>query len=109
MQSISDPTETLDATLGMATGLADTMSKHFKEVAIEMAGMSFDEFDRRAEFVGELIEARTLDRVVEIEANYLKCAHRAFSQRILRLLDLYAAIGQDMTKPIAGTHFSGIA
>lgn len=109
MQSISGPTGTLDATLGMATGLADTMSKHLKEVAVEMAGMSFDEFDRRAELVGELIEARTLDRVVEIETAYLKCAHRAFSQRILRLLDLYAAIGRDMTKPITGTQLSGIA
>ena len=107
MQSISDPTENLTGTLGMAVSLVGTMSKHLKEVAVEMADMSFDEFERSAELVDELVEARTLDRVVEIETDYLKCAHRAFSQHALRLRDLYAAIGQDMTKPIAGAHPTG--
>lgn len=109
MQSIGNPTDNFDGTLGVAVTLVSTMSKHLKEVAVEMADMSFDEFERSAELLGELVEARTLDRVVEIEADYLKCAHRAFSEHALRLRDLYAAIGQDMTKPIAGTRLSGMA
>ena len=107
MQSISNPTENLTGTLAMAVSLVGTMSKHLKEAAVEMADMSFDEFERSAELVDELVEARTLDRVVEIETDYLKCAHRAFSQRALRLRDLYAAIGEDMTKPITGAHRTG--
>jgi hypothetical protein len=109
MQNISNPTDNFDGTLGMAVSLVSTMSKHLKEVAVEMADMSFDEFERSAELLGELVEARTLDRVVEIETDYLKCAHRAFSQHALRLRDLYAAIGQEMTKPLAGARLSGTA
>jgi hypothetical protein len=111
MQNISNPTENLDGTLGMAAGFVNSMSKRLKEVAVEMADMSFDEFERSAELLGDLVEARTLDRIVEIEADYLKCAHRALSDHALRLRDLYAAIGRDMTKPLAaaGTDLFGPA
>lgn len=111
MQSISDPAENVDGALKAAVSLVSTLSKHLKEVAVEMADMSFDEFERGAELLGDLAAARTLDSTVEIETGYLKCAQSAVSRHALRLRDLYAAVGQEMTKPLAGiaAHLAGPA
>ncbi len=80
------------------------MSKHFERVAVELASISFDELERGTEFVGELVEARTFERVVEVETEYWQAAHRALSRHASRLSDLYAAIGADLSKPMASTH-----
>lgn len=103
MQSISNPTKDIEA-LGTSVSLADSISNRFKEMAVEMADMSFDELDRCAELIEELLEARTLARVVEIETDYLKCCRRAFAQSALHLCNLCVAIGEDMTKPLTGGH-----
>lgn len=109
MQNFSDSIESLELTFAMALSLATLMSEHFRKVAVEMADISFDEFDRGTELVGELVEARTLERVVEVETDYLASAHRAFSRHSSRLGDLYAAIGEDLAKPIAGAHLAAFA
>jgi hypothetical protein len=100
MQSISDPTETFDGTFVAAIDIVSVLSKRFEQVAAEIAHMSFEEYQRSAELLDGLMEARTLDRLLEIEADYLKCANRAFTQHAQRLHDLYAAVGRDLAKPI---------
>jgi hypothetical protein len=102
MQNISDPTESLEGTLTMAVSLVSAMSKHFERMAVEMADISYDEFERGTGLVGELVEARTLDRIVEVETEYLQSVHRAFTRHASRLGDLYVAIGAEFTEPIAG-------
>src|ERR1700758_2415051 len=101
MQSISNPTSGFEGTLAMAFNLASAMSRHFEKVAVEMADISYDEFERGAGLMGELVEARSLDRIVKLEAEYLHSAHRAFSRHASRMSDLYVAMGQDLTKPVA--------
>ncbi|HWG03645.1 MAG TPA: phasin family protein [Beijerinckiaceae bacterium] len=97
----SNSSEHFDPSFDGAVSLFDVMSKHFERVAVELAGISFDEIERGTEFVGELAEARTFDRMVEVEKEYWQSAQRAMSRHASRLHDLYAAIGSDLSKPLA--------
>ena len=105
MHTIGNPSEQFDtSSFDGAVSLLDVMSRHFERVAVELAGISFDEIERGTEFVGELAEARTLDRVVEVETEYWQSAQRAMARHASRLRDLYAAMGADLSKPTASAH-----
>lgn len=107
MPSISNPTENLEGAHGVAVSLVDSISQHLKEAAVETADMWFDEFDHCTELFDELLEARTLERIVEIQTDYLQCCRRAFSEHFSRLYDLCIALGENMMTPIMGEHPAG--
>ncbi len=105
MQSISKPTTNNEA-FETTDGTADAVLPNVKKLAIEIADMSFDEFERCAELLGELAEARTLAQAIEIETEYFQCTQRALARHAQCLGDLYAAIGRDMAKPLTAGQWS---
>lgn len=94
MQSVDN--ETAAEQVEMSGEPAGSWSRRLNALAVEMADMSFDEFDRRTELVDALMEARTLDNVLDVEARYLKSTQEAITRYALRVCDLYAALGREL-------------
>ena len=87
--------DSVDATFGAFGAL----SKGFQAIAVEVADYAKKAFADGATAAEKLMAAESLDKAIEVQANYLKRAYEAFVAQSTKLGELYAGLAQEAGKP----------
>jgi hypothetical protein len=81
-----------------------SVSKGAQNIAVELADYSKKSFEEGTATIEKLVGAKTLDKAVEIQADYLKNAYEGFIAQSTKLSELYADLAKEMLKPYEGLY-----
>jgi hypothetical protein len=86
------------------------VSKSFQAIAVETADYAKKAFEEGSAAGEKLVSAKSIDKVMEVQADYLKSAYEAFVAQSAKVGQLYADLAQEAYKPFE-SHFvkSGMA
>jgi phasin family protein len=87
--------ESMDATVN-AFG---AVSKGVQAIAVEIADYTKKSFEDGTAATEKVLGAKSLDKAIEVQADYVKSAYETFVSRSARLGELYADLAQEMYKP----------
>ena len=75
------------------------LSKSVQTIAVEMADYSKKAFEDGAAAAEKLLGAKSLEKAVEVQSDYLKTAYVGFVSQTAKLGELYTALAQEAYKP----------
>ncbi len=78
------------------------VSKSAQTIAVETADFAKKSFEQSTATIEKLVGAKTLDKAIEIQTDYLKNAYEGFVAQSTKIGDLYAAVAKDAFKPYEG-------
>ena len=91
--------DNMDATL---TSLG-ALSKGFQTIAVEIADYTRKSFEDSTAAAEKLFGAKSIDKAVEVQSDYLKTAYEQFVAQAAKVGELYAGIAQEAYKPFEST------
>ena len=74
-------------------------SKHFQAIAAEMADYSKKSFEESTAVVEKLMGAKTVEKAIEVQTDYVKSAYEGFVSEATKLGDLYSDFAKETYKP----------
>jgi phasin family protein len=86
----------------MQTSLG-ALSKGFQTIAVEMADYSRKAFEDSTAAAEKLFGAKSIDKAVEVQSDYLKTAYEQFVAQATKVGELYAGMAQEIYKPFEDT------
>lgn len=78
------------------------VSKSAQAIAVEATDYAKKSFDQGTATLEKLIGAKTLDKAIEIQTDYLKSAYEGFLAQSTKLGELYATLAKEAFKPYEG-------
>ncbi len=78
------------------------VSKGAQAIAVETADFAKKSFEQSTAVVEKLIGAKTLDKAIEIQTDYLKAAYEDFVAQSTKMGELYANLAKGAFKPYEG-------
>ena len=78
------------------------VSKGTQTIAVEVAEYAKKSFEQGTTTLEKLVGAKTLDKAIEIQTDYLKSAYEGFVAQSTKLGELYTAVARDAFKPYEG-------
>jgi hypothetical protein len=75
------------------------VSKSFQTIAIESADYAKKTFEEGTAVTEKLAGAKSLDKIMEVQADYLKSAYEGFVAQSAKLGQLYVDLAQEVYKP----------
>jgi phasin family protein len=75
------------------------MSKSAQAIAAEVAEYSKKSFEESTAAAEKLFGAKTLDKAIEVQSDYLKSAYEGFVTEAAKLSELYADLAKETYKP----------
>lgn len=75
------------------------MSKSAQAIAVEVADYSKKSFEEGTAAAEKLFGAKTLDKAIEVQSDYLKSAYESFVTEAAKLSELYADLAKETYKP----------
>jgi hypothetical protein len=75
------------------------VSKGAQAISVETADYAKKSFEQGTAVVEKLVGAKTLDKAIEIQADYLRSAYEGFVAQTSRIGELYATLAKDALKP----------
>jgi phasin family protein len=91
--------DNMDATL---TSLG-AWSKGCQTIAVEMADYTRKAFEDSTAAAEKLFGAKSIDKAVEVQSDYLKTAYEQFVAQATKVGELYAGMAQEAYKPFEST------
>lgn len=82
-----------------ANKLAASYSKNFQQLAVEATDYSKKSLEQGAAAIEKLLGAKTLDKAIEVQADYAKQAYEGFVAQATKMGELYVAMAKDAYKP----------
>jgi phasin family protein len=79
-----------------------SFSKGMQSLAVEMADYSKKSFEESASTVEKLMSAKSVDKAMEIQTDYMKSAYEGFVAQATKVGELYADLAKDAYKPLEG-------
>jgi hypothetical protein len=79
-----------------------SFSTSLQSLAVEMADYSKKSYEDSAATFEKLMAAKSLDKAVEIQTDYVKSAYEGFVAQATKVGELYADIAKDAYKPFEG-------
>jgi hypothetical protein len=76
-----------------------TLSKATQAIAAEVADYSKKSFEESTKVVEKLLGAKSLDKAIEIQADYAKTAYEGFVAQATKIGELYADLAKETYKP----------
>src|SRR5260370_35796256 len=76
-----------------------TFSKTAQAIAVEMADYSKKSFEDGAAAAEKLFGAKSLEKAVEVQSDYVKTAYEGFVSQSAKLGELYSDLAQEAYKP----------
>jgi hypothetical protein len=76
------------------------VSKSFQAIAVEAADYAKRTFEEGTAATEKLVAAKSLDKVLEVQADYLKSAYEGFVAQSAKVGQLYADLAQELYKPL---------
>jgi phasin family protein len=74
-------------------------SKSAQKIAVEIADFSKKAFEDGAAATEKLVSAKSLEKAIEVQSDYLKSAYERFVSESAKLGELYADWAQEAYKP----------
>jgi phasin family protein len=90
--------DNMDATM-KSIGAA---SKGFQAIAAEFTNYSKKSFEDGTAAVERLLGAKTLEKAIEVQSDYVKTAYEGFVAEATKLGELYADLAKESYKPFEG-------
>ena len=75
------------------------VSKGWQAIAVEMADYSKKSFEEGTAVVEKLLGAKTLEKAIEVQTDYLKSSYEGFVSEATKLSDLYTDLAKETYKP----------
>jgi len=79
-----------------------TVSKSAQAIAVETADFAKKSFENSTAAFEKLAGAKSLDKAIEIQADYLKSSYDGFVAQSTKLGELYQAAAKEVFKPFEG-------
>ncbi len=79
-----------------------TVSKGAQAIAVETADYAKKSFEQSTATLEKLLGAKTLDKAIEVQTDYLKSAYEGFVAQSTKLGELYTSLAKDAFKPYEG-------
>jgi hypothetical protein len=77
-------------------------SKGFQAIAAEVTNYSKKSFEDGTAAVERLMGAKTVEKAIEVQSDYVKSAYEGFVAQATKLGELYADIAKETYKPFEG-------
>jgi hypothetical protein len=78
------------------------VSKSMQAIAVEFADYSKKSFEQGTSALERLVGAKSLDKAIEVQTDYLKTAYEGFVAEATKLGELYADLAKETYKPFEG-------
>jgi hypothetical protein len=78
------------------------VSKGLQAIAVETADYSKKSFEQVAATAEKLVGAKSLEKAVEVQSEFVKSAYEGFVSKAVRFGELYADLAQLTYKPFEG-------
>ncbi len=78
------------------------VSKGAQTIAVETADYAKKSFENSTATLEKLVGAKTLDKAIEIQTEYVKTAYEGFVAQSTKLGELYANLAKEAFKPYEG-------
>jgi|SRR4051794_36502953 phasin family protein len=75
------------------------VSKGLQAIAVEMADYSKKSFEEGTAVVEKLLGAKTIEKAIEVQTDYMKSSYEGFVSEATKLSDLYADLAKETYKP----------
>jgi hypothetical protein len=79
-----------------------TVSKGAQTIAVEVADYSKKSFEQGSATFEKLVGAKSLDKAIEIQTDYLKAAYESLVAQSTKLGELYSNLAKEAFKPYEG-------
>jgi hypothetical protein len=79
-----------------------TVSKGWQAIATEFADYSKKSFEHGSATLESLLGAKTLEKAIEIQSNYVKTAYEGFVAEASKMGELYTDLAKESYKPLEG-------
>ena len=79
-----------------------TVSKGWQAIATEFADYSKKSFEDGSAALEKLIGAKSLEKAIEVQSDYVKTAYEGFVTQATKLGELYADVAKETYKPFEG-------
>jgi len=83
----------------VAIKTAGAVQKNVQTIAIEATDYAKRSFEQGTATLEKLVGARTLDKAIEIQTDYVKSAYEGFVAHSTKTRELYAKLAQDSLAP----------
>ena len=88
--------------LDAATKSFGAVSKCFQAIATEVTNYSKKSLEDQTAAMEKLMTARSPQRAMEVQTEYVKSAYEAFVGQATKIAELYADLGKECYKPFMG-------
>jgi hypothetical protein len=75
------------------------VSKGVQTIAVEVADYSKKSFEQGSAALEKLLGAKSLEKAIEVQADYVKSAYETFVSQATRMSELYAEVAKESYKP----------
>ena len=79
-----------------------TVSKSWQAIATEFADYSKKSFEDGSAAMEKLLGAKTLEKAIEVQSDYVKVAYEGFVAEATKLGELYTDLAKESYKPFEG-------
>jgi hypothetical protein len=79
-----------------------TVSKGWQAIATEFADYSKKNFEDGSAALEKLIGAKSLEKAIEVQSDYLKSAYEGFVAQSTKMGELYTDLAKETYKPLEG-------
>ena len=79
-----------------------TLTKGVQAIAVEVADYSKKSFEQGSATVEKLFGAKTLDKAIEIQSDYVKTAYEGAVAEFTKVGELYTDLAKELYKPLEG-------
>jgi len=79
-----------------------TVSKGWQAIAAEVADYSKKSFEHGTATLESLLGAKSLEKAIEIQSDYVKAAYEGFVAQSSKLGELYTDLAKETYKPLEG-------
>ena len=88
--------------MDMAMKSFGAVSKSIQAIAVEVADYSKRSFEDSTAAMEKLLGAKTLEKAIEVQSDYLKTAYEGFVSEATKIGDLYSDLAKETYKPLEG-------
>ena len=88
--------------MDMAMASFGAWTKNAQAIASELADYSRKSFEGSAAALEKLMSAKTVDKAMEVQNEYLRAAYEDFVAQSAKLSELYAELAKEAYKPFEG-------
>ena len=79
-----------------------TVSKGWQTIATEVADYSKKSFEDGSAALEKLFGAKTLEKAIEVQSDYVKSAYEGFVAQTTKMGELYTDLAKESYKPLEG-------